>query len=72
MIFINLAFQQAKNLLLKKFRGELLLSTESKQNDLKQYTYCPECGKLMKIEESDDNKKIKLCVRCIRKYRPKF
>jgi len=40
--------------------------------DTKKFTYCPECGKLLKRKKSDDKIKNKLCLRCRIKYRPRF
>ena len=49
-----------------------MLSTKSKYNNLEEFTYCPECGKVLEVKESDDINSTKLCGKCLRKYRPRF
>jgi len=48
------------------------MSSESEQKDGKQFTYCPECGKILEIKESDDINSINLCSKCFSNHRPKF
>ena len=49
-----------------------MLITNGELPGNEHYTYCPDCGKLMKVEESNDVNSIVHCDMCSRNYRQKF
>ena len=46
--------------------------SEINQNKAKQYTYCPECGLVLEMKESEDVNSVELCIKCFSRHRPRF
>ncbi|MHA1127022.1 MAG: hypothetical protein ACTSSB_14890 [Candidatus Heimdallarchaeota archaeon] len=48
------------------------MTTNGKLQEEIDYTYCPDCGLLMKVKDSDDINSVEHCDLCHRNYRPRF